>query len=188
MLPRDRPARSRVTTLTSITTRPRLGRRPSGCATGWTSAFPSRSAAGMTQKSVRTTGHVPGRLRRGVMQPAGHATSAGCRPHCTRTGRRRSCRMRTCRCRDGPSRRRVRDVAASERSRSRMPAELCRSAPSSAERPPVASGRALLQARALDSHPSLNSACRKSLTALRASSAVAGLPPTCGLSSMQASL
>ena len=37
-------------------------------------------------------------------------------------------------------------------------------------------------------YPSFNSVRRKSLTALRAASAVAGLPPTCGLSSMQASL
>jgi hypothetical protein len=37
-------------------------------------------------------------------------------------------------------------------------------------------------------YPSFNSACKNSLTALRAASAVAGLPPTCGLSSMQASL
>jgi hypothetical protein len=37
-------------------------------------------------------------------------------------------------------------------------------------------------------HPSFNSACRNSTTALRASSAVVGLPPVCGLSSTQGSL
>ncbi|TYL89243.1 hypothetical protein FXB40_35635 [Bradyrhizobium rifense] len=37
-------------------------------------------------------------------------------------------------------------------------------------------------------YPSLNSACKNSTTAFRDSAAVAGLPPTCGLSSTQVSL